>query len=68
MSYVTHRAIHQYRMTHSYVTWHQRDMGHVGRFRATLLLRTTRMRPQRLGGVSGVVALQTNKQENQMVL
>ena len=32
------------------------------RFQATLLLRTTRMRPQRLGGVSGVAVLQTNKQ------
>ena len=33
-----------------------------GRFWATLLLRTTRMRSQRLGGVSGEVALQTIKQ------
>ena len=39
----------------------------VGRFRASLLLRTTSMRPQRLGAVSCVVALQTNKQTNKQV-
>jgi len=32
--------------------------------RATLLLRTIRMRSQRLGGASRVVALKTNKQIN----
>ena len=38
-----------------------------GPFRATLLLRTTRMRSQRLGGVSSVVALEKNKQTNTWV-
>jgi len=36
----------------------------MGRALPSLLLRTTRMRSQRLGGASGVAALQTDKQTN----
>jgi len=36
----------------------------VGRFRASLLLRTNCMRSQRLGGTSSMAAIPTNKQTN----
>jgi len=39
-----------------------------GNFTTTLLLRTTRMRAQLVGRVSGVAGLQTNKQTNKFDL